>query len=159
MSNIFNNLQKVPYTVPVSSPQLEPAKVQVQQAIPASTVSQEDKVEISTQKPEKKGLIKRVKGTIAGIKKFFATTGAYVKGTAKGIGQGAVAGSLLYTGGSIINAVKAKRANGEAYKKLPNKTLAVIAAGLSIAANLWTASLNATEKSSQIDHRWTGHKE
>lgn len=159
MSEIFNSLQKVPYTAPVNSQPLEPAKVQVQQAIPATNVVQEDKVEISNNKTQKKGLIKTVKGGIASIKKFFATTGAYIQGTAKGIGQGAVAGSLIYTGGSIVNAVKAKKAGAETFKKVPNKALAFVAAGVALAANLWTASLNATEKSSAIDHRWTGHKQ
>lgn len=159
MSEIFSNIQKVPYTSPVNSQPLEPAKVQVNEAVPATTVAQEDKVEISNKKPEKKGLIKTVKGGIANIKKFFASTGAYIQGTVKGIGQGAVAGSLVFTGGSIVNAIKAKKAGAEAFKKIPNKALAVVVGGVALAANIWTASLNATEKNSQIEHRWTGHKE
>lgn len=159
MSEVFSSIKNVPYTSPVNSQPLEPAKVQVQQAVPATNVAQEDKVEISNKKPEKKGLIKTVKGGIANIKKFFASTGAYIQGTAKGIGQGAVAGSLVFTGGSIVNAIKAKKAGTETFKKIPNKALAVVVAGVALAANLWTASLNATERSSEIDHRWTGHKE
>ena len=36
--------------------------------------------------------------------------------------------------------------------------LAGVAAVGSIAANLWNASLNASEKSSNIDHRYSGHQ-
>lgn len=207
MSSIFNDIQKIPYTAPVNSQPLEPAKVQVQEAIPASTVSKSDKVEFSTQKPEKKSIIKTVKGGIANIKKFFASTGAYVKGAAKGVEQGIIAGSVVYTGGSVINSINAKKAGfkhvympinqpiadvatksggkiktalsnfikkfgskakeagaevatqtATEFKKVPNKALAFVAAGIAIGVNLWNASLNATEKNSEIEHRWTGHK-
>ena len=56
-------------------------------------------------------------------------------------------------------AKKAGEETVKVVKKIPNKALAVIVAGIALAANIWTASLNATEKSSNIDHRWTGHKQ
>ena len=79
------------------------------------------------------------------------------------------ADSVEISAGSVINFAKQKAANSAAKKagdetvkvvrKIPNKALAVIVAGIALAANIWTASLNATEKSSNIDHRWTGHKQ
>ena len=129
-----------------------------------------DTVEISTQTKEKKGPVKAVKGFIANVKKFFVTTGAYIGGTFKGITSGAVAGSVVFTGATITNALKQKKFNKLAeaaaakseqftkkLHKLPAKSLAIVAGVLALGANLWTASLNATEKQSEIDHRWTGH--
>lgn len=163
MSNIFGDMQ-IPYTAaPVVAPAAETQKIAVKDALPASNVKIEqpaDSVEIST-KPAKKGPIKSLKTGIANFKKFFATTGEYIKGTAKGITKGVVAGSVVFTSGSIINHFKGKSAEkaGQAFKKLPNKALAIVAGGLALAGSLWTASLNATEKNSEIEHRWTGHKQ
>lgn len=158
MSDVFNAIQTIPNTVSTVQ-KIEQPKVTVQDSIPAANVASHDKVEISSGTKEKKGFIASVKGGISGMKKFFASTGAYIKGTAKGIGQGAVVGSLIYTGGSIVNAIKGKKANAADFKKLPNRALAIVGAGLALAANLWTASLNATEAKSNIDHRWKGHNQ
>lgn len=172
MSDIFNSMQ-IPYsttTQKTETPAAAAPTVTVKEAIPASNVQEQqpDTVEISSKKTEKKGPIKSLKGFIANIKKFFATTGEYVKGTVKGIASGAVAGSLVYTAGAAINGVKqgtanraAKKAGQEVaatVKKIPNKALAVVVGGVALAASLWNASLNATEKNSNIDHRWTGHQ-
>lgn len=123
---------------------------------------QADSIEISSkqkEQKEKKGPIKTIKGFIANVKKFTATTSEYVKGTIKGLATGAVAGSVVYTAGQIINSVKTKSAlkAGKEATKIPNKLLAGAVAVIALGANIWTASLNATEKQSQIDHRWTGH--
>lgn len=174
MSDIFSNMQ-IPYSVPTQAKETTTTQttqpIVVKEAIPSSKVQEQqaDSVEISSQNKEKKGPIKSIKGFIANIKKFFATTGEYAKGTAKGITSGVVAGSVVYTAGSVINFAKQKAANSAAkkageetakvVKKIPNKALAVIIGGIALAANIWTASLNATEKSSNIDHRWTGHKQ
>lgn len=164
MSDIFSNMQ-FPITAPptVAAPAAsEP--IAVKDALPASNVQAAqpaDSVELSS-KPKKQGPIKTIKNGIANIKKTFATAGEYVKGTFKGIKNGAIAGSIIYTGGSILNHVKAKnaaKAGVESFKKMPNKALAIIAAGIALAGSLWNASLNATEKKSDIDHRWTGHKQ
>lgn len=149
MTSIFNNMQ-VPYTAPASV--AAPETVKVKDAVAASNVAQEDKVELSTQAKEKKGPIKSVKEFIGNVKKFFSTTGEYVKGTAKGIVTGAALGSVIYTVGDIANKVRKK--SGKAHV-----VLAGVAAAGSIAANLWNSSLNASEKASNIDHRYTGHKQ
>lgn len=163
MSDIFSNMQ-FPVTAPptVAAPTSKD-QIAVKDALAASNVNtsqQPDSVELSTQ-PKKQGPIKTIKNGIANIKKAFATTGEYVKGTFKGIKNGAIVGSIIYTGGSILNHVKAKNAAkaGEVFKKMPNKALAVIAACAALAGSLWNASLNATERNSDIDHRWTGHKQ
>lgn len=177
MTNIFTNMPNVSYPIKqkpknaldvntaINNPQMDVSNV-----LPASKV-QNDSVEIGT-KTEKKGPIKAIKGFIANVKKFFNTSGEYIKGGAKGIAGGAIAGSVVYTAGSIINhfktkgiekAARAAQAAGEEFTKkahkIPNKTLAFVVGGLVLASNLWTASLNATEKNSGVDHRWIGHKQ
>ena len=168
MSTIFSDFSttatKVAPQAQTSVPVQTPQSVSVKEAIPASTVAN-DTVEISNKK-EKKGLIKSVKGFIANVKKFFAAAGEYTKGTVKGIATGAIAGSVVYTGGTAFNAIRqgladrsAQKAGEEVakvVKKFPSKVAAGIIAVGALAANLWTASLNATEKQSEIDMRWTG---
>ena len=174
MSDIFTNMQ-IPYSAPTQAKEAAPVQttqpITVKDAIPTTKVKEQqtDSVEISSQENKKKGPIKSLKEFIANIKKFFATTGEYAKGTAKGITSGVVAGSVVYTAGSVINFAKQKAANSAAkkageetakvVKKIPNKALAVVVGGIALAANIWTASLNATEKGSNIDHRWTGHNQ
>lgn len=125
-----------------------------------------DVVDLKQTTKTKKGPVKTIKGFIAGIKKFFANVGEYSKGIFKGIKNGAISGSILYTGAKIFNfiqdkgAKKAAEVAGEAVKKakhLPAPVLAIGAAIISMGVALWNASLNATEKESDIDHRWTGH--
>ena len=173
MSDIFANMPGS-YSIPTQTKEVTTAKtaqpITVKDAIHASNVQaqQDDSVEISSQKNEKKGPVKSIKGFIANIKKFFATTGEYLKGTVKGITSGVVAGSVVYTAGSVVNFAKQRAANSAAkkageeaakvVKKIPNKALAVVVGAIALGANLWTASLNATEAGSKIDHRWTGHQ-
>ncbi len=173
MSDIFANMPGS-YSIPAQKKDISTAKtvqpITVKEAISASNVKEQqaDSVQISTQNEEKKGPIKSIKGFIANIKKFFATTGEYLKGTVKGITSGVVAGSVVYTAGSVANFAKQRAANSAAkkageeaakvVKKIPNKALAVVVGAIALGANLWTASLNATEAGSKIDHRWTGHQ-
>ncbi len=174
MSEVFNNMpltNTANYQPTKPLQQEQTAKITVKSAISASNPidkQENDSVEISAanstnvqNKTEKKGPIKTLKTFIANVKKFFSTTGEYAKGTLKGITTGAVAGSVVYTGGAIINSVKSKAAQkaGKEASKIPNKLLAGIVAVGALAANIWTASLNATEKQSAIDHRWTGHNQ
>lgn len=148
MTGIFNNMQ-VPYTAPAKV--ATPEAVKVQDAVAASNVSGTDKVELSSQPKEKKGPIRAIKDFIGGVKKFFSTTGEYAKGATKGVVTGAALGSVIYTIGDIANKVKKK--TGKAHM-----VLAGIAAVGSVAAGLWNASLNASEKASNIDHRYSGHQ-
>lgn len=164
MSNIFSDMPPVvapARTVVASAPV---ASTTVQSAIPAAATNAPatDTVEIQKTETKKQGPIKKLKTFIANIKKAFASAGEYIKGGAKGIASGAVAGSLVYTGGAIINGLKDKaalKAGQEAGKKIPNKFLAGAVALVALGVNIWNASLNATEKRSQIDHRWTGHNQ
>ncbi len=165
-TNIFTNMPGFNTVAPTqnSSASNPSAQIKVKDAIEAANVKSQtnsDNVELSSKEneKEKKGPIKTVKSFIASIKKFFASAGAYINGTFKGITSGAVAGSVIYTLGSIINGIKAKSAakTGADFKKLPNKAAAIAAAAIALAANIWNASLNATEKQSEIEHRWTGH--
>lgn len=163
-SDIFNNMQLI--SQPVTQPQKQQAvssPVTVKDAIPSSGVTNQesDTVELQTQPKQKKGIIRKVKDTIANIKKFCAATKEYTKGVFKGVFAGAVAGSVVYTAGDIFNAVKkkaAEKAETQA-KRMPNKALAVLVGVAALGINIWTASLNATEAKSNIDHRWTGHKQ
>lgn len=161
MSDPFKNFNvgATTATTPKTTKTENPS-VTIEQAISAKSVSNPDTFENTTTKKTKKGPIKALKGFIADVKKFFSTTGTYIGGTAKGIGQGAVAGSLVYTIGSIINHTRGKAAlkAGKDVKNIPNKFLALAVAGVTIAGNIWNASLDATQKQSEIDHRWTGHQ-
>lgn len=98
----------------------------------------------------KPGFIAGIKRHIAGAKKFFARTAEYTKGFFGGLFDGAVYGSVIYTGSNLINFFKKS-------SKLPSKFLAIGAAAAAMGLNLWNASLNATQRESEIDHRWIGH--
>lgn len=167
MTSVFNDItvkQTTPQQVSVQQTAATTQPITVKEAISASNVS--DTVEISNKKAKKKGPIKATKEFIANVKKFFATVGSYTKGTAKGIANGAVAGSVVFTAGSVLNAVKqgsanraAKKAGEEAakvVKKFPSKVAAGIVAVGAVALSLWNASLDATQKQSEIDMKWTG---
>ncbi len=188
MSEIFSTMPGVKYPQ-TQSAQAQEAKntqktseltaaksqITVKDALPASKVNNGPETDVLQSSSEngsdkKGGPVKSVKGFIANVKKFFISTGEYTKGAFKGIGAGAVAGSIVYTGGSILNHFKSKgyqkaaKAAEEAgteftkkFRKFPNKALAVIAAGAAVAINIWNASLNATEKQSGVDHRYIGH--
>lgn len=177
MTDVFNNMP------PVGAQQYRPntvvqdvqASASVKDAIAASGFSGDipsDSVQISGGKAKKRGPIKSLKHFIANIKKFFASAGEYIKGTTKGLVSGAAAGAIVYTAGDLINAsrgkaaAKAAQAAAEAgtepivkaVKKIPNKFLAGVVLVGAVAINLWKSSLNATEKRSDIEHRWTGHE-
>ena len=172
MSNIFSN-----FTTTATKVQQPKETQQVTQPIAVKEVIAEnspkaDTVELSSNnKQTRKGPIKAVKGFIAGVKKFFSTVGEYTKGLFKGIAGGFVAGSVVYAGGSAVNGIRqfladragkkvAQEAGEEfiqkAVKKFPAKVAAGIVAAGALAASLWNASLNATQKQSEIDMRWTG---
>ena len=175
MSDVFSDMPSVDVTR-YRSPQVvsnAARPMTVRDAMPAAQVNTQsaDVVNLSTTQNQKKpGPIKRLKGFIANVKKFFATAGEYTKGFFKGIIQGATTGALIYTIGDIANGLitkKASKVTAEAgaeaakkvVKKVPNKALAAIAVVGAIAINLWNSSLNATEKRSEIEHRWTGHNQ
>ena len=158
-SSVFNEIHtQVPFTAPVKP---AVAQTSVQEAIPASTVEKKDSVEISSSKKaakkEKKGLIAGTKEFIANVKKFFTTAGIYIKGTAKGIGIGAIAGSAVYGATEIFNLIAKKGDHGK--KNVLGIALGAATALATLAGNLWTASLDATEKKSEIEHRYIGHKQ
>lgn len=164
MTSVFENMPPATITtnvkpINVSQPIIEKKQIsstQVQNASAADTVELSEK----TNKKEKKGIIKTLKGFIANIKKGLASISEYTKGAAKGGAAAAVIGSLIYTFGAAFNSIKSKAAQkaGTEFKNLPNKPIAIAAAIIAFAANIWTASLNATQKQSEIDHRWTGHQ-
>lgn len=143
--------QQMQATEQVTKPNNE---ITVKEAMAAKNVG--DTYESSAVKTANKG---GIKGFIARVKSGFATLGEYTKGFIRGITSGVVAGSVVYTAGSIINSIKTKAAEkaGTTAKRLPNKALAVAIGVASLAINLWKSSLNANEKRSDIYHRWIGH--
>lgn len=158
MTSVFNDFNtQVPLTAPVKP---TVAQTTVKDALPATNVEANDSVEIKskkTAKKEKKGLIAGTKSFIASVKKFFASVGIYAKGTAKGIGTGAVVGSAIFGATEILNFVTKKAAHGK--QNVLGIALGSLAAIGALASNLWTASLDATEKKSEIEHRYIGHKQ
>ena len=172
MSDIFKNMpvtNSVYYQNPSSTELKNDSTITVKSAIQASNPldnREKDTLVISevnsnkSNKTEKKGPIKKLKSFIAEVKKFFASLSEYFKGTVRGVGIGAALGSVVYTAGSIVNYFKSKaavKAGSELTKKVPNKVLACIVAVIALASSLWKASLDASDRRSDIDHRWTGH--
>ena len=168
MTSIFENFTNTPAKIQQSKDvQTQTTKPIAVKEVMTEQAAKTDTFEPSTNdKKTKKGPIKTIKGFIANVKKFFATVGEYTKGIFKGVATGAVAGSVVYTGGAVFNAIRQGLANRTAQKtgeevakvvkKFPNKIAAGLVAVGALAANIWTASLNATEKQSEIDMRWTG---
>ena len=151
MASVFNDM--VYTAAPTVAPSSAPTSVKVASDVPAPAAEvKPDTVELSSAKKEKKGPIKALKGFVGGVKKFFASAGAYTKGAIKGVGTGAVAGSLVYTAGKIINKFS------KSSKKVPSAIIGGIVAAGALAINLWNASLNATQKNSEIDLRYEGLK-
>ena len=141
-------------TAPVVPPQSEP----VAPTVPATSV---DSVEITkNEEKPKKGIITRFKDFIRTIKKFNATIGGYTKATFDGIKNAAVAGSLLFTGGKIVNIFKTKAAQKagkeitKALKKAP-AAAGIIGALAAIGVTFWKASLDVNKDRAEIDHSWT----
>ena len=149
MAEIFNNMNisNKPITPNVTSQQVG---IPVQTALPAAKV-QGDQVELSQPK-EKQSIFKKISNGIANIKKSFVSFGEHTKGVFNGIGKGAVVGSLIYTGGALINHFN------KGQKKIHNVVLATIGAAATLGLNVWNGHLNANEKMTDIEHRWTGHQ-
>ena len=162
MTDVFSNMPQV--GVQSYQPSTVSSKAHSEVAAPAAAVAsapQQDTVQLSQVKPKRRGPIKTVKEAIANFKKFFATAGEYIKGGFRGLVVGGSLGAITYSIGDLINKHRAKvaeKAGAEGFKKVPNKALAAVLLVGSLAVNLWNSSLNASEKRSDIEHRWTGHK-
>ncbi len=99
-------------------------------------------------KHEKKSPVSKVSSFIGNIKKTFASLGEYTKGFFKGIGGGALAGSIVYTVTSAMKAIKKKPSNKGGV------VLAMTTAVGTFAYNMYKAYLNANEAKANIDHRY-----
>ena len=123
--------------------------------------------EVVTQEPKKKkSIVRKFKDGVSSVKKFFIDVGEYTKGTVKGlffggIAAGGVIGADAIRGASkIIKDAKAGEIADKAVKVLSTKgKVAAGAVGLAVLGyNLFKASLNASERKANIDHRWgSGH--
>ena len=134
--------QKIGYvpTVTVSNAVAQPAATK--------EVIKADTLEMEGDKKQKKGVVSSVSRGIGGIKKFFASAGAYTKGVFAGIAGGAVAGSLVYTASAALKALKKKpQTKGSAI-------LAGLVAAGTFAFNMYKAYLNSNDAKAQIDHRY-----
>lgn len=167
LTNNYASLESFRSNKPVSQPKVE--------TIPVTEKSDEVKISQESQQPEaadkskeKKSFIRRFKDGMASIKKFFIGVGEYTKGTVKGIfyggiGAGAVLGADAIMGASkIIKNAKAGEVAGKAVKVLSTKgKVAAGVVGLAVLGyQLFKASLNASEKNANVDHRWgSGHNQ
>ena len=141
-----------------------------------------DKLE-KTEKQEKTGFIQKFKNGVASVRKFFISTNTYVGAAFSGALKGGLIGMLIYaffamsqkadkaidtaktaiskaTDSSFIETLDdqlAKVAKGA--KPGFAKKAASIAAGLAVFGfSLYRASLNVSDKKSDVDHRYTtGH--
>lgn len=123
--------------------------------------------EVVIQEPKKKkSLIRKFKDGYASFKKGLITAGEYTKGTVKGLFYGGVvAGGVvgvdaIMGASKIIKSAKAGELADKAVKVLSTKgkVLAGVVGLAVLGYNLFQASLNASEKKADIDHRWgSGH--
>lgn len=122
--------------------------------------------EVVTQEPKKKkSIIRKFKDGFSSVKKFFIGVGEYAKGAAKGIFYGGIAagGVLGYNAikgaTKIIKDAKAGEVVDKAKVLSTKGKVAAGALGLAVLGyNLFKASLNASEKKADVDHRWgSGH--
>ena len=131
---------------------LAQAPITVREALAAPQMQSADTVQIAgAQKVKKEGPIKSLKRGVANIKKFFATVGEFVKGIGKGIISGAVAGAVVYAVTDV-----AHKLGKNAAKKSRSPIYAIATAVIALGANLWKASLNATDRRSDIHDRYIG---
>ncbi len=158
--------------VSVETAPIEPDKVEV------SAQAEQPKTQVEdapTPKEKKVSLVQRFKNCVAGMKKFFISSWEYTKGTAKGLFYGAVAAAGVLGADAVIGLAKnynqmtnvvenvAPEAMGTAKKtaKLLSKKgkfFAGLAAVATFGYQLFKASLNVSEKSAAVDHRWgSGH--
>lgn len=133
---------------------------------PAKADTVEVSEEAKKEPKEKKSFIRSFKDGFASIKKFFIGVGEYTKGAVKGlfyggIAAGAIVGADAIKGAArIIKDAKAGEVAGKAVKVLSTKgKVAAGVVGLAVLGyQLFKASLNATEKKADVDHRWgSGH--
>ena len=115
---------------------------------PKNEVIKADTLEKTEDRQEKKSAVSKVSSFIGNIKKAFASAGEYTKGFFKGIAGGAVAGSLVYTGSTVLKAIKKKPSNKA------GKALAILTAGGTFVYNMYKAYLNSNEAKANIDHRY-----
>ena len=157
---------------PKQSVQAQPTPVETA-AVSTDKVEVSEQLSESTPKKKKPSLIRRFKNFVSGVKKFFVTAWEYTKGTAKGIFYGATAAAGILGIDGVMNAVKNMKAKklfenaAEAAPKVIEKTkrfstkgkvFAGIAAVATLGYQLFKSSLDVSEKTADIDHRWgTGH--
>lgn len=133
-------------------------------------------------KKKKRSFIQGIKNCIAGVKKFGVATAEYTVATAKGLYYGIIAAGAVLGIDAAAGAVKMVKdgvkntapevsekggniiANGaKKINKFLSKTgkFGALATGLAVLGYNWfKASLNVSERSAAIDHRWgSGHDE
>ncbi len=159
MTEVFNSIQ-VPFSqdgaiagTPVAqTPVIEQKPIAVREAIAAAKQQPSDMVQISaSQKVRKEGPIKSLKRGVANVRKFFATVAEYTKGIGKGIVSGAVAGAVVYAVTDLVH-----RFGKNAAKKSHSPIFAIGTAVAALGVNLWKASLNATDRRSDIHDKYIG---
>lgn len=128
--------------------------VTVQNALSQPATNKEvikaDTLEKSDTEPqkEKKSFVSKFSSFIGSVKKFFASAGEYTKGFFKGIASGAVVGSIIYTGSSVIKAIKKQP------KSKATAALSIVAAAGAFVYNMYKAYLNSNDATAKIDHRY-----
>ena len=165
--NVFDSMRHSARSMQSTS--FTSAKPQEVKSEPTAEIQQPVRDEVVVQEPEKKkSFVRKFKDGVAAVKKFFIGVGEYTKGTVKGlffggIAAGGVIGVDAIRGASkIIKDAKAGDIAGKAVKVLSTKGKVIAGAvGLAVLGyNLFKASLNASEKRANVDHRWgSGHNE
>lgn len=174
INTVSSNLTRIPaFTAVPSQPVMIPDLAQL---------AASPQVYAQPQEKQNAGVVQSFKNIVAGVKKFFTAASEYTVGTVKGLVLGGIAAGVTYAGIWTANIIRAgsqdtssvdKAVTDETAKEVlntlnkiknarPGMAGTAIALGigsLPVIYSLYGASLNVSEKTAGIDHKYnTGHR-
>lgn len=175
MTDIFSQFG-TNYTSPViankKAEAVPVAEVSVNNAVPAQNIISQKDDEFVSEKKEKennnpKGPFGFFRKIVSNVKKSLVDISEYSKGIFNGIKDATILGSITFTGITLKHAISQRsirKAAEKAQEIVPAATksklaipLAIGVAALTMAKNIWNASLSANKKKSDIHHTYIGH--
>lgn len=106
------------------------------------------------------GPIQGTKNFIAGLKKAWVYVAEYTKGAIKGVFEGGLLGGLTFLGIWGVKAAKTRAIKSSLPKRYSlSSAIAAGVGALTLGYQLFKSSLNVSERTAAIDHRYnTGHR-
>lgn len=174
MTEIFTQMEtkfSQPVSVTKAKEAVPTAEVPVSSVVPAQDINAQKNDEFVSQEKETKkpkGPFGSFRSIISNIKKSLVSISEYTKGVFSGIKDGAIFGSIAFTGVSLKHAFdqhtirKAAEKAGELVPPATKSKLAIpvalAVAAIAMVKNIWSASLDANKKKSDIHHKYIGHE-